>query len=134
MALKAADSRQPFRETAKRNRCTHFTPSLPYLILISCQRSLLAETKQKLEGYGYVDIVPMARVLAQVGVRQGREYIWKDGWKICDTEPLMLGSPAPIDKCLQILHLRNVQYAYLRKLNFLNGEWRTSFTFLFLKV
>lgn len=63
VALKAAKSRQPFRETANRITCTHFTPSLLYLILISYQSFLLAETKQKLEGYRYVDIVHMARVL-----------------------------------------------------------------------
>lgn len=39
--------------------------SLPYLILISCQDSRLAEPNYKLEGYECVDTVRMARLPAQ---------------------------------------------------------------------
>lgn len=74
---------------------------------------------KKLEGYEYVDIVHMARMPAQVGVRQGSKYIWKDRWKRGGHRASDAGVPAPNDKRLQILHLKNVQYAYLEKTKFL---------------
>lgn len=89
VTLKAARSRQHFRERAKGNKCTHFTP-LPHSDLLPKLPIGLnePETRERWTcGYS-----PYGQTASTRLMRQGRECIWKDGSKIFDTEALMLGA------------------------------------------